>query len=111
MRKRMYRLDELMDITAVAKALGQPVQNVQNLRMRAINNKIGTPVGKLGRVYTPADVAALQRLIDAQTGPTTKTLIKKARVLKLKEAGLSHTEIARRMGVHPSYIPKLLKLG
>ena len=102
-----YRLEELMDIATVAAQLNQPVANI---RMRAINNKIGFHVGKLGRVYTPDDVTVLQRLIDAQTGPTTKTLIKKARVLKLKEAGLSHTEIARRMKVHPSYIPKLLKL-
>lgn len=106
-RQKKFELSELMDITTVAAKLGHPVPNI---RMRAINNGVGTQVGKLGRVYTPADVAALQRLIDAQTGPTTKTLIKKARVLKLKEAGLSHTEIARRMGVHPSYIPKLLKL-
>lgn len=104
---KKYNLDELMDITTVAAQLNQPVANI---RVRAISNNVGTKIGKLGRVYTPADVMVLQRLIDDQTGPTTKTLIKKARVLKLKEAGLSHTEIARRMKVHPSYIPKLLKI-
>lgn len=103
-----YSLDELMDITTVAAQLGQPVANI---RMRAINNEIGFPVGKLGRVYTQEDVEALRRLIEAQTGPKPKTLKLKAQVLEMKDEGLPHTEIARRLKISPSYIPKLLELG
>lgn len=105
--RRKFELSELMDISTVAAKLSQPIQNI---RMRAINNNVGTQIGKLGRVYTPADVEALRHLIEAQTGPSTKTLALKARVLKLKEAGIPHVEIARRLKIHPSYIPKLLKL-
>ena len=105
--KTKFRLDELMDIATVAAQLAQPVQNI---RMRAINNGIGRKVGKLGRVYTSEDVETLRRLIEVQTGPKPKTVKLKAQVLKMKEEGLSHTESARRLKVHPSYIPKLLKL-
>lgn len=104
--KAKFRLDELMDITTVAEKLSQPVQNV---RMRAINNHIGTKVGKLGRVYTSEDVEALRRLIEAQTGLKPKTVKLKAQVLEMKGNGISHTEIARRLKVHPSYVTKLLK--
>lgn len=106
-RQKKFELSELMDITTVAGKLGHPVPNI---RMRAINNGVGTQVGKLGRVYTPEDVEALHRLIEAQTGPKPKTVKMKADVIKMKEQGLSHTEIARRLKKHPSYIPKLLKI-
>lgn len=105
--KTKFSLDELMDITTVAAQLSQPVQNI---RMRAINNDIGTQVGKLGRVYIPEDVESLRRLIEAQSGPTKKTLHLKGQVLTMKKAGLNHVTIARRLKVHPSYIPKLLKI-
>lgn len=96
----------LMDISEVAAQLGG---NPHNLRMRAINNGIGTVVGKVGRVYSPADVQALRVLIEGQTGPREKTVKMKAQILKMKADGLSHVEIARRLNISPSYIPKLLK--
>lgn len=105
--RKKFSLDELMDISTVAAQLGHPVENI---RMRAQNNGVGTQVGKLGRVYTPVDVEALRALIKAQTGPKVKTLKLKAQVEAMKSDGISHVEIARRMNLHPSYIPKLLKV-
>ncbi len=107
-RQKKYTLNELMDITTVAAQLDQPVENV---RMRAQNNKIGFQIGKLGRVYTPADVDKMRELIQAQTGPKPRTVEMRTKVLGLKAKGLNHVEIARRLEVHPSYIPKLLKLN
>lgn len=97
---------QLMDITQVAAQL---FQKPHNLRMRAINNDIGTVVGKVGRVYTRADVLALRRLIDGQTGSRPKTVKMKAQIVEMKAEGLSHVEIAQKLEISPSYIPKLLK--
>lgn len=105
--RRKFELSELMDITTVAAQLNQPVPNI---RMRAINNGIGKQIGKLGRVYTAADVEVLRELIEAQTGPKPKTMEMKAKVLEMKAKGIKHVDIAAKLGVHPSYIPKLLQL-
>jgi hypothetical protein len=94
----------LMDIHQVAGQLGGKVANV---RARAINNGLGTMVGKMGRVYTSADVEALRRLIEG--GPQPKTVALRAEMVALKESGLTNRAIAGKLGVDPSYVTKLLK--
>lgn len=94
----------LMDIHQVAGQLGGKVGNI---RARAINNGLGHKVGRMGRVYTAADVKALRRLI--QGGPQPKTVALREGMIKLKKAGLTNKQVGDKLGVHPSYVTKLLK--
>ncbi len=94
----------LMDIHQVAALLDG---NVGNIRKRAVNNGLGTKVGKMGRVYSPTDVEALRVLIAG--GPKPKTLALRAEMAKLKAIGLTNRVIAKKLGVDPSYVTLLLK--
>lgn len=94
----------LLDIHQVTEQLGG---NVANVRARAINNGVGTMVGRMGRVYTPADVEILRKLIAGGARP--KTLALHAEMVRLKKIGLTNRAIATRLGVDPSYVTKLLK--
>lgn len=94
----------LMDIHQVAKLLGGKTANI---RARAINNGLGTRVGKMGRVYSPADVVALRVLIKG--GHKPKTLALKEEMVRLKAIGLTNRAIATKLGVDPSYVTLLLR--
>jgi hypothetical protein len=95
---------ELLDIHQVAAQLGG---NVANVRARAINNGLGTKVGRMGRVYTRADVEALRKLISG--GPRPKTVALRKKMVLLKKDGLTNQAIAGRLGIDASYVTKLLK--
>jgi hypothetical protein len=95
---------ELLDIHQVAAQLGG---NVANVRARAINNGLGKKVGRMGRVYTRADVEALRKLISG--GPRPKTVALRKKMVLLKKDGLTNQAIATRLGVDASYVTKLLK--
>ena len=94
----------LLDIHQVAEALGGKVANIRN---RAINNGIGTKVGRMGRVYTPADIEKLRGIIDATHRPETLTMIKE--MSAMRETGASNKKIALAFGVDASYVTKLLR--
>ncbi len=94
----------LMDIHQVAALLDG---NVGNIRKRAINNNLGTKIGNMGRVYSNADVEELRRLIKGGLKP--KTVALRAKMITLKDSGLTNRNIAAKLGVHPSYVTILLK--
>ncbi|MCP4083208.1 MAG: hypothetical protein GY743_23545 [Planctomycetaceae bacterium] len=95
---------DLFDIHEVAEQVGGKVANV---RARCINNGLGEKVGRMGRVYTAHDVREVRRIMAG--GHTQGTLALIAEIKMLKAKGMPNVGVAKKLGIDPSYVTKLLK--